>query len=201
MLETLRRLEDLLAGKRPQLLATFRPPANDDDLGAFERSCSVLLTPEHRQLYRWRDGQFNDAIPCLQNFMQLLSLSKALEWHMVLTSLLRSGEFENWCDWWHAKWIPLLEGPSGDLICVDYGGAFGGNPGQLIDFVHNDNDRSVIAPSLGAWLGSYCNMLELDLLDEGGCLATSDSFMWTREIPGYPIAAEARAIERNVKSE
>ena len=70
------------------------------------------------------------------------------------------------------------------------GGAFDGQPGQIIDFVHNDPSRDIVAPNLSSWLESYCGLLDDGLLDEYG-VVDSDDYVWVRGIAGYPIAREA----------
>ncbi len=61
----------------------------------------------------------------------------------------------------------------------------------MIDFVHDDASRSIVAPNLSAWLQSYCDLLDADLLDDDGCLITSDEFVWVRGLQGFPSLRSA----------
>jgi cell wall assembly regulator SMI1 len=122
--------------------------------------------------------------------MAFCSFEQSVQAYSVLTQLQLSDDFE-WHEWWNVGWFPVLHGPSGDYLCVDSVGTFGGAPGQLIEFVHNDASRNIIAPSLSAWLESYCDLLDADLLDHDGCLISSDEFVWVQNIQGFPLARSA----------
>jgi hypothetical protein len=69
-------------------------------------------------------------------------------------------------------------------------GVFNGRPGQLIDFVHNDSGRAIVAPDLDAWIESYCRLLGDDLLDDSGLVKGSREYVWVRGVQGYPIENE-----------
>ena len=190
MLDTT-RLESVLRLHRPGVVASLQPGATDVELAEFERLCGVALHDDHRQLYRWHNGQSPKSQDALLNCAQFMPLAKAATHHRDITGLLRTGDFHPWDHWWNELWVPFLEGPTGDLVCVDYRGLFGGRPGQVVDFVSNDNARAVLAPDLASWFNSLCDLVEGGL-DDYGCVAGAADFVWSTGIPGYPRAAEAK---------
>ena len=56
--------------------------------------------------------------------------------------------------------MPVAGNGCGDLICLDLDPPAGGAVGQVIEFLHADEDRTVLAPSLGAWLEGFAAGLE-----------------------------------------
>lgn len=184
---TLIRLEALLRDKRPDYLATFHPGASETEIAAAEAAVGFPIDEELKTLYRWRNGHPRDGVGCFQNYMTLMPIAQMQATQRALSSLLNAGEFHGMTNWWHARWLPFLEGPSGDYLCVDMAGTFGGRPGQLIDFVHNDPTRTIVAPNLASWLECYADLLAADLLDENGSVGGATEFVWVRELPGYPI--------------
>jgi cell wall assembly regulator SMI1 len=122
--------------------------------------------------------------------MVLMPLAHSLRVQQDLSSLLTAGEFEGMVNWWNDRWVPFLEGPSGDYLCVDMAAVFNGRPGQLVDFVHNDRSRAIVAPDLDTWLESYSRLLADDLLDDCGLVKGEPEYVWIRGVPGYPIQQE-----------
>ncbi len=93
---------------------------------------------------------------------ELLSLDAALERWRELTALLDQGLFAQFtveltqgavrADWWNRRWLPISDDGVGNHFCVDLDPAQGGVPGQVILFRRHDDIRSVVAPSLPAYL-------------------------------------------------
>jgi cell wall assembly regulator SMI1 len=48
----------------------------------------------------------------------------------------------------------------GDLVCLDLNPPKGGAVGQVIEVLHEDGDRTVLAASLAAWLDGFATDLE-----------------------------------------
>jgi hypothetical protein len=119
--------------------------------------------------------------------MDFCALEESVRAYQLLAELDQAGDFLL-RDWWNLGWFPVLHGPTGDLLCVDSAGAFAGTVGQIVDFVHNDSPRMIVAPGVWPWLESYCDFLEDDLLDDTGCVRTSKDFVWARGIVTFPKA-------------
>jgi cell wall assembly regulator SMI1 len=74
-------------------------------------------------------------------------------------------------DWWNKRWVPFLEGGDGNCLCVDMDPDVDGAEGQVIEFWHADNDRSVVAKSLAGFLSSFARDLvddQYDVSERGG---------------------------------
>ena len=126
----LKRLTSLLSEKRTSYFSSFDPGATGEELAEFEKALGFPVHEEVKALYTWRNGHPKEIEESFQNHMGFLSLEASLAEYRMLTALLAGSEFETMNDWWSEKWVPVLEGPNGDLLCVDMGGAFGGQPGQ-----------------------------------------------------------------------
>jgi cell wall assembly regulator SMI1 len=61
--------------------------------------------------------------------------------------------------WWSRGWLPFLSNGGGDHLCVDLAAEFGGNPGQLVTFWHDWENRSAKFPNMESWLQSLVNSL------------------------------------------
>jgi molybdopterin molybdotransferase len=71
----------------------------------------------------------------------LLPCENIAEWWRTMAGLQDGGDFEDLeaegdggvkSDWWNKRWIPILEGPDGDLLCIDMDPDEGGVEGQVI---------------------------------------------------------------------
>ncbi|MEZ6035584.1 MAG: SMI1/KNR4 family protein [Planctomycetaceae bacterium] len=67
--------------------------------------------------------------------------------------------------WWRRGWVPFLANGSGDHLCVDLAAEDGGNPGQLIAFWHDDEERDIEYPSLADWLRELVESMENGTLE------------------------------------
>jgi cell wall assembly regulator SMI1 len=190
MRSALQRLDSLLRAKRPDYFASFFPGATETEIASFEEGLGFPVDDCLKDLYRWHNGQPRDLVGHFQNHMVLMPVAQSLRTQRELSSLLADGEFEGMVNWWNDRWIPFLEGPSGDYLCVDMAGAFDGRSGQLIDFVHNDRCRTIVAPDLDTWMESYCRLLANDLLDDSGLVKGVPEYVWVRGVHGYPIEKE-----------
>lgn len=151
MNETIQQLDLLLSTVRPEFYQYLKNPLTDQQIGSLEAAYQVKLPADLRVLYTWKNGQQDDCYEAFVNNSTFLPLEEALEIAKENTSMIGLDfEIDNW---WHEQWIPILHNGGGDYICYDLGGLFTGQEGQLIEFWHADNDRNVVAPSLGSFLG------------------------------------------------
>ena len=65
-------------------------------------------------------------------------------------------------DWWNRRWVPIGVNGVGDMVCLDLDPPEGGTVGQVIEVLHEDGDRTVLAPSLSAWLDGFAYDLETE---------------------------------------
>ncbi len=126
-----------------------------------------------RESYMACNGDDSGQIfPCKDDIsFYLMSLnSVAQDWRMM-KELVESGEFKNSdrrvkndnairkC-WWNPAWIPFAGNGGGDYFCLDRDPARGGTRLQVIHFRHDDERRTLLAPSLQAFLYELANRLE-----------------------------------------
>jgi cell wall assembly regulator SMI1 len=62
--------------------------------------------------------------------------------------------------WWDVGWIPFASNGGGDHFCIDLDPGKGGTKGQVIHFRHDAERRTLLAPSLRAFLHDLANGLE-----------------------------------------
>jgi hypothetical protein len=116
----------------------------------------------------------------------------------VLDAMI-GADFANWLDWWSKAWVPLGADASGNALCVDTAGLFGGAPGQVLIFMHDESARRIVAPSLGAYIERLLVATETGVIcwepDEGfwseGNQERWDAFL-SNQLPGHPIEGRAR---------
>lgn len=166
---TWQRIEAWLAAHAPQIHEELRPPASPAQIEAAEAALGVRFPDDVRALYRLHDGQGRDGLGLLGGWTWLDLASVVSEWN-IWKGLLDKGTFGAndggdpgpgvRGDWWNPRWIPLTYSGSGDHHCVDLAPAEGGAEGQILRMWHDMESRSLIAPSLHAWLEQLAGELE-----------------------------------------
>jgi cell wall assembly regulator SMI1 len=168
-----RRIEAWLAERARFVLDTLNPGTTVEAIQAIETSLRVGPLPDDFvQSWRIHDGQhWNTSLPLIAGWLgsySLLSLDR-IESRYDSASVLLSEEFNTLRgtphglvrpDWWNPRWVPVAGNASGDAICLDLDPPPGGVVGQVIEFLHDEKDRTVLAPSLGAWLEEFATELE-----------------------------------------
>lgn len=180
----------------------LRSGASGEAMAVAEAQRRAPLPAAARELFSWRDGQDGDASVYLG--YRLCSLQESVEAVAVIDEVARAGDHPDADDWWHGDWIPILDDDAGNHICVDAAGAFGGYPGQVVEHLHDDESREILAPSLAAFLLVLVECFEAGLyrVQEGFYEPTGDDAvaeiaeLAERVCPGYPIAARARYRQR-----
>lgn len=150
MTHLLSRLEAWLRTQRPEYWASLRAGTSDAALEAFERRFAVQLPESFKALYRWRDGQALTVSAGLYGNRMFSSLEDISDTKAMLDQMIGT-EFDDPA-WWRTGWVPFLANGAGDHLCLDTRAEQGGNPGQLIAFWHDWNNRSTEAVSLELWL-------------------------------------------------
>lgn len=161
--ELIARLDAWLANNRPDYYAKLNPGLTDEELTTLENSLNVTLPEEFRILYRWRNGQSNEDYEALAFRMTLMPVDAVQSNWEMLTGLQKEGVFDE-AFTWNARWVPFLENGSGDYLCVDTEGCFGGPVGQVIVYQHDDYRRAMIASSLRTWLEALVFGFETGLI-------------------------------------
>ncbi len=161
-----RRIEAWLAHNSPQVLAALRPPAAQEQIAHLESATGLKLSQDVRQSFLIHDGSSDFG---LISGNELLSLQHAAgEWEFWV-DFVESGQADGWATepdagvregWFRRGWLPLTYDGAGDHACLDLDPGEGGQPGQIIEFWHDADDRKIVAPSFGAWLCQFADELE-----------------------------------------
>lgn len=189
------RLDAWLAAHRPGFHAALNPGATPAALDALAARAGHALPPLLRELLTWRDGEPFDRFAGLAPGQVWMSITRITEELQLMDGMAAAGEFGS-PDWWRRGWLPFLENGAGDLVCIDLVGSFDGEPGQIIEFVHDDAARTITYPSLAGWLGTLVEALEAGLLveDYGDIVPVDEAALaaWVAaRNPGYPIRRQA----------
>ena len=187
------RLDAVLRQHRPEYYEHLLPGLTASEMRAFEAYLGFSLPQTFKDLYMWKNGQPTLYFESLFQNLMYENIQQVKESHRVLTELEQCGEFDK-PNWWRNTWIPFLANGAGDHCCVDMEGVFTGQQGQVIEFWHNDPDRTVLAPSLEAWLTSVVSMLEQeDWAEYDYCKEMGEDVFidWEPDMPGYPIQKTA----------
>ena len=195
MNDLIARLDTWLAQARPDYYARLGKPSTPAEFDALEATLGQALPASFKLLYGWRNGQ--DSFEALDDRHQLMTLSEIdWQWTVNKTDLLPLAYRE----WWNPSWVPFLADIESNLLCVDLAGSFGGQPGQIVEFIHDDPSRVVRYPSLEAWLSTIVTSLERKMWrhskgTNGGELSVLDHDGWesfvTQNNPGFPRVAHA----------
>lgn len=190
----LARLDQWLVANRPAYRAGLMPGASAADIDEVARRLGGELPPLLRELLSWRNGQSEDCDGVLESHWSLMSTKDIASAMDDMAWVKETQGFEDL--WWGTDWIPFLANIFGDHMCIDLQGAFGGKPGQLIEFRAKDEFRNITYPSLEAWLETFVVALETGMFEEGeqnraDCLdlvkrEAYEAFVTERH-PGYPI--------------
>jgi cell wall assembly regulator SMI1 len=168
-----RRIEAWLAEHARFVLDTLNPGTTEAAIQGLETALRVGPLPDgFVQSWRIHDGQhWKTCLPLIAGWLgsySILPLGR-IESRYDSASVLLSGEFDSLRgaprgpvrpDWWNPRWVPVAGNASGDAICLDLDPPPGGAVGQVIEFLHDEKDRTVLAPSLDAWLEEFATGLE-----------------------------------------
>ncbi len=178
------RIESWLESNAPEVLRDLQPPASADAIRGAEQELRVELPADVVASYEVHDGQRGAAEPLIDGWAPLRIESVVKHW-TTLGELLDKGDFgDNEADargpvkplWWCQRWVPLLHNESGDYRCADLDPADGGQPGQIVTFLHAAPDREVVADSFGALLERFADDLEAGVYAvEEGAVVRADA--------------------------
>lgn len=119
------------------------------DPGYFQPGRADGVEPLHALHARW-DGQRGD-VPFYDGFT-LLGVDEAAAERAMMDKLARD---EDWSEsWWSPHWQPFGADGMGQLLVVDVLG------GQVLEFLHDDETRPLVAESLEAFFTTYATQLE-----------------------------------------
>lgn len=157
------RMDVWLRSNRAEYYARLRPGATAESLSAFEQRFAIELPPAFRALYMWRDGQDSNEFASLQDNRMFSSLKDIADTKEMLDGMI-GFDFDD-PRWWRRGWVPFLSNGGGDHLCLDLAADDGGQPGQVIAFWHDWEDRSVEYSSFREWLAGLVESMENGTLE------------------------------------
>jgi cell wall assembly regulator SMI1 len=142
-------------------------------IAAADKKLGFKLPAELRESYLAYQGDDSSQIfPCADDIsFYLMSFAAVVDDWKMMKELTDAGEFKDSdkrvkndkaireC-WWSVGWIPFAGNGGGDYFCIDLEPAKGGTKGQVIHFRHDAEQRTLLAPSLRAYLYELANGLE-----------------------------------------
>ena len=165
--DQLSQLSDLLKRKRPEVIASLRPPLSVEHIAGLEHEYQIALPDAVKSLYSWHDGQDPSGFTVFVNNMTFQPLSEVLQTKAELDGMIGYDfDLENW---WHPAWLPLFHNGAGDFIVVDLAGVHTGNRNQVLKVYHDWQYRPIVAESLGTFLDAtlkYHRAKSTDEMDE-----------------------------------
>ncbi|HEY4240262.1 MAG TPA: SMI1/KNR4 family protein [Kofleriaceae bacterium] len=177
------RLEAWLAGQEPALLETLPPGATADELADAESQIGATFPQALRAIFLWRNGA------ALCGARTLLSLADVTRLRDELQASVSANAFPN-RDWWHRAWIPFATDGKGNYLVWDPGGSFEGERGQVLEYWHAEQERTVLAPSVDDYLTALADTLESGAWtrDEDGALSDGGQLeeLISSRFPGFP---------------
>lgn len=100
--------------------------------------------------HRVADGTVAGA-PHFESF-ELMSLADSTGEKAMMDKLAKDEAWEP--SWWSPSWFPFAGDHAGQLLVVD------GGSGEVIEFMHDDEARPLVAPSLEAYFATVATRLE-----------------------------------------
>ncbi len=204
--ETLLQSMDILLRRRGRAYySTLRRGLSDREINAFEAQLGVTLPEDYKCLLRWKDGSRAMHAPYWAG--EFCGRQEVIRTGTMLMEVTRDPNFgidptppfDDINNWWNPAWIPLIcEYLGSDVLCLDTVGSFGGKPGQIIEFIHDDYYRPIKHESLKRWLvTTFAAWLSMDEIAEISVLQRDPQAAWDRvdreeaiekaANPGYPI--------------
>lgn len=187
------RLDTWLAQNRADYYRQLEPGLTQEQIEELESTLGNTLPDEMRALLMWRNGQSSRNFKSIYYNYMLIGADDIAEIVEMNNEMLAHGQF-NKPNWWDPQWVPFMDNGAGDYYCIDFAGTFDGVPGQIIEFNHDYEGRSIQHRNFRHWLQTLVDALEQGALedDEYGIQPTEEfDALYALINPGYPIRKEA----------
>ena len=152
---------------------TFNPGGTEAAIAAAEAALGVTFPADLRAYLLLADGECWNSEGFIGDW-RLLELKFIVDETQFMRRLVEDGTFDDNSNdetptikglWWNPQWIPIVTSGSGHFFCVDLDPGPEGTVGQVILFLHDDEDRFLIAPSLRAWFARLAADFERGLYE------------------------------------
>jgi len=141
--------------------SSLNRPVEEGEIELLQTSLGFLLPLEMVALYRVGNGQKSGTFPIFMEYYEYLTLEEIGNTYSELreTAEFLSEEMAEMEEplryeeevsplFWKDGWIPFARRSRGDLLCVDLTPGPLGAVGQIIEFIHDDVSRTVVAKNM-----------------------------------------------------
>jgi cell wall assembly regulator SMI1 len=147
-------------------VADLNGPALAEDVEAIEKTFKLKLPEDYVAWLALHDGGTNEGGGPFEWAMMSLAMS-AHAAHRQQSHVKTMAKYEIDPDeddrvkpvFWHKSWFPFADSGGGDYKCLDLAPTKLGLRGQVIDWPHDDNRRTVEAPGFYAWIENLLDKL------------------------------------------
>jgi cell wall assembly regulator SMI1 len=177
MNELWNRYESWLEQNVPGALQSLNPGASVEEIEAIQNVLGVKLPEDYIASCMIHNGQ-NQESPSLTCWGTLLSLGVVNDSSFTTIcnewTILKNVYDKDWINqpegeqpnnsvkgfWWIPQWIPITSNGGGDGFCLDLAPAESGVRGQVIEFIHDSENRNVEASSFREWFEQLVSGVE-----------------------------------------
>lgn len=186
------RLGAALLEKRHDYASRLQAPLSKSDIDALEKRFDAFVPESVRALYMWHDGQDPEVTASFANNMMFLPLEEALITKAEFDGMIGYDfELENW---WHPGWLPLFTNGGGVYLVLDQVGVHTGEPGQLLYFFDDYENRPIVARSLKAFLTAVVDYYEQTPVEDVKESFDLDNFLPKMDV-SFNAEGEATPLE------
>lgn len=152
---------------------TFNPGASESAITAAETALGVAFPADLREYLALANGERWNSDGFIGDW-QLLELKVIVKEARAMRALVEEGSFGDNTNaatpaikdrWWNPQWLPIVTSGSGHFFCADLDPGPEGTVGQIILFLHDDEGRYLVAPSLRAWFARLADDFERGLYE------------------------------------
>ena len=194
--ELITRLDHVLNRYMLDYYNQLEPGLSPRKLPELEARLGNKLPTELRDLLKWRNGQSPSNFKSIYYNYMLIGSDEIAETVEANNEFLKQkeGDFKR-KNWWNMQWVPFIGNGGGDYYCIDFAGSFDGVPGQIIEFNHDYEGRTIQFRSFRHWLQTLVDGIAGGYLQYGPHgMQPNDSFQDLYESinPGYPKRRKVR---------
>jgi cell wall assembly regulator SMI1 len=157
------RIHFWLAANAPEVLASLRPGASDEQIRHTEQTLGVTFPKHVHATFQIHDGQREWTASFIEGFVWL-SLEGVVDLWRFLKGRLEAGDYADTPrspvhyigdTWWNTAWVPLTEDGNGYHHFLDLSPP---NDGRILRW--DVWGWTVVAPSFCDWLEAFADDLE-----------------------------------------
>lgn len=148
-----------------------REGVTDADIETAEKAIGLSFPQEFKNFLKIMNGESNQSMGIIGNW-RIMKLEHIIKEWGNMKQMVEEGVFEGNTNketpfvkgmWWNTKWIPIVTSGSGHFFVIDMDPNTKGKVGQIILFLHDSEDRFLVANSLTEWLEKITTDLENDV--------------------------------------